>query len=146
MKGDETEVMSGKYDDIIDLPHHESKRRPKLGVDSYAAQFSPFAALTGYDGIVSETERVTDERIELDEDAKAVISDKLAAILSQIEKEPEVTLTYFLPDKKKAGGKYVVVTGKIKKFDEYERYILTSDNTKIPTDDLYDIASDIIDV
>ncbi len=146
MKGDETEVMSGKYDDIIDLPHHESKRHQKLGVDSYAAQFSPFAALTGYDGIVSETERVTDERIELDEDAKAVISDKLAAILSQIEKEPEVTLTYFLPDKKKAGGKYVVVTGKIKKFDEYERYILTSDNTKIPTDDLYDIASDIIDV
>lgn len=137
--------MADKYDDIINLPHHVSGRHPQLGKDSYAAQFSPFAALTGYDGVVTEIARVTDERIELDEDAKLRISDKLAVILDHLSDRPEVAVTYFLPDKKKDGGKYVTVIGKIKSYDESGRIIRMTDETKIPIDDLFDIKSEIID-
>lgn len=100
----ERSTAMNKYDDIINLPHHVSERHPQLSKDSYAAQFSPFAALTGYDGIVEEIARVTDERIVLDDDSKDRISYKLGIVLGHLDDEPEITATYFLPDKKKDGG------------------------------------------
>lgn len=140
----ERSTAMNKYDDIINLPHHVSERHPQLGRDSYAAQFSPFAALTGYDGIVEEIARVTDERIELDDDSKDRISYKLGIVLGHLDDEPEITATYFLPDKKKDGGSYVTVTGIIKAFDGYERIIQLSDGPRIPVDDLLDIQGKII--
>ena len=140
----ERSTAMNKYDDIINLPHHVSERHPQLGRDSYAAQFSPFAALTGYDGIVEEIARVTDERIELDDDSKDRISYKLGIVLDHLDDKPEVTVTYFLPDKKKDGGKYVTATGIITAFDRYERIIQLSDGPRIPVDDLLDIQGKII--
>lgn len=137
-------MSTNKYDDIINLPHHVSERHPQLSKDSYAAQFSPFAALTGYDGIVEEIARVTDERIELDDDSKDRISYKLGIVLDHLDDQPELTVTYFLPDKKKDGGKYVTATGIITDFDRYERIIQLSDGPRIPVDDLLDIQGKII--
>ena len=136
--------MTNKYDEIINLPHHISKKHPQLGVDSYAAQFSPFAALTGYEEIVSETSRATEEKTELDNDAKLRLSEKLSVVLENSDKAPVVTITYFVPDKKKTGGKYTVIEGTVKKYDAYEKTILLSDGTKIQLDDLYDISGDIL--
>ena len=142
----ERSTAMNKYDDIINLPHHVSERHPQLSKDSYAAQFSPFAALTGYDGIVEEIARVTDERIELDDDSKDRISHKLGIVLDHLDDELEITVIYFLPDKKKDGGKYVTATGIIKAFDRYERIIQLSDGPRIPVDDLLDIQGKIISV
>ena len=130
-----------KYDDIIELPHHVSKKHPPLGRASYAAQFSPFAALTGYDRIVAEAARTTDERIELGEAEASVLSLKLR-ITAEHEKElPVVTLTYFKEDGRKKGGAYFEKTGAVKRVDEIGRVVIFTDGTRIPTDDVTDIKS-----
>lgn len=110
-----------------------------------AAQFSPFAALTGYDSAVNEAGRLTDERIELDENTLSVMNMKMQCIAENIEKEPDVTFTYFEPDKRKAGGAYITVTGKVKKIDDFNRKIVFQDGHKIPIDDVVKIDSDILD-
>ena len=133
-----------KYSEIINLPHHVSKKHPQLGRDSYAAQFSPFAALTGYEDIVSETARATDEKTELDDDAKLRLSNKLSIAIDHLDEDPVVSVTYFLPDKKKSGGKYVTVDGTIKKYDDYKKMIYMTDGTVIRLDDLYEIKGKII--
>lgn len=132
-----------KYDDIINLPHHVSQRHPSLGRDSYAAQFSPFAALTGYDGVVAEVARTTDQQIELDEDAKARIDLQLQILIDHIDEEPTITVIYFVPDKRKSGGAYVTVEGKVETIDEFERVIVLQDKTKIPVSDIYEIQSEL---
>lgn len=130
-----------KYDDIIELPHHVSKKHPLLSRASYAAQFSPFAALTGYDRIVAEAARTTDERIELGEAEASVLSLKLR-ITAEHEKElPVVTLTYFKEDGRKKGGAYIEKTGAVKRVDEIGRVVIFTDGTRIPTDDVTDIKS-----
>ena len=130
-----------KYDDIIELPHHVSKKHPTLSRASYAAQFSPFAALTGYDRIVAEAARTTDERIELGEAEASVLSLKLR-ITAEHEKElPVVTLTYFKEDGRKKGGAYIEKTGAVKRVDEIGRVVIFTDGTRIPTDDVTDIKS-----
>ena len=130
-----------KYDDIIELPHHVSKKHPPLNRASYAAQFSPFAALTGYDRIVAEAARTTDERIELGEAEASVLSLKLR-ITAEHEKElPVVTLTYFKEDGRKKGGAYIEKTGAVKRVDEIGRVVIFTDGTRIPTDDVTDIKS-----
>lgn len=130
-----------KYDDIIELPHHVSKKHPPLSRASYAAQFSPFAALTGYDRIVAEAARTTDERIELGETEASVLSLKLR-ITAEHEKElPVVTLTYFKEDGRKKGGAYIEKTGAVKRVDEIGRVVIFTDGTRIPTDDVTDIKS-----
>lgn len=130
-----------KYDDIIELPHHVSKKHPPLSRVSYAAQFSPFAALTGYDRIVAEAARTTDERIELGEAEASVLSLKLR-ITAEHEKElPVVTLTYFKEDGRKKGGAYIEKTGAVKRVDEIGRVVIFTDGTRIPTDDVTDIKS-----
>jgi len=131
------------YEDIINLPHHVSKTRPQMSMLDRAAQFSPFAALTGYDAAIKETGRLTDEKIELDEDRKAALDMKQAYLIEMIDEQPEISITYFLPDTKKSGGAYVTVTGNLKRFDEYERLLILTDGKKIPMDDIADIESDL---
>lgn len=135
--------MGGQYDDIINLPHHVSATRPQMSMIDRAAQFSPFAALTGYDAAIKETGRLTDEKIELDEDTKAALDIKQAYLLEIIDDQPEITVTYFLPDTKKSGGEYVTVTGNLKRFDEYERLLTLTNGKKIPMDDIADIECDL---
>ena len=109
--------MSGKYQDIIDLPHYVSKTRPPMPMSDRAAQFSPFAALTGYDEAIGETARLTDRQRELDENELETLNRQLQSVLDQPEASREVSVTYFRPDGKKAGGSYVTVTGRLKKID-----------------------------
>ncbi len=135
-----------KYDDIINLPHHVSKKHPPLKRASYAAQFSPFAALTGYDGIVSEAARITDERIELNETDMEIINAKLQIVCDRIKEKPELTVTYFVADKKKSGGKFLKTTASARRIDDVERVIYFTDGTKLPFDDIIDIQSGIFDI
>jgi hypothetical protein len=130
-----------QYNDIIDLPHHQSATRPHMTLHDRAAQFSPFAALTGYDDAVKETARLTDNKEELDEYRKEELNERLSMIYDTLDEQPEVSVTYFLPDKKKSGGAYVTVTGSVKKIDEYEHLVIMRDGTKIPIDDIYEISS-----
>ena len=109
--------MKNDYSDIIDHPHYVSKTRPQMSELERAAQFSPFAALTGYDAAISETGRLTDEKIELGEETKAVLDMKQQYLLDMISDQPEITVTYFIPDTKKSGGAYASVTGNIKSID-----------------------------
>ena len=131
------------YEDILNLPHHVSKTRPQMSMLDRAAQFSPFAALTGYDDAIKETGRLTDEKIQMDEDRKAALDMKQAYLIEMIDEQPEISITYFLPDAKKSGGAYVTVTGNLKRFDEYERLLILTDGKKIPMDDIADIESDL---
>lgn len=131
------------YEDILNLPHHVSKTRPQMSMLDRAAQFSPFAALTGYGDAIKETGRLTDEKIEMDEDRKAALDMKQAYLIEMIDEQPEISITYFLPDTKKSGGAYVTVTGNLKRFDEYERLLILTDGKKIPMDDIADIESDL---
>lgn len=132
-----------EYDDIIDLPHHVSVTRPRMSMIDRAAQFSPFAALTGYDAAIKETGRLTDRRIELSEDARIVLDRKQQVLLDHICDHPEVSVTYFVPDERKSGGAYVTVTGNMKKFDDYLRLLILTDGTKIPLDDVFDMESEL---
>ena len=124
------------YADIIDLPHHVSKRHPQMPMEKRAAQFSPFAAMVGHDAAIRETARLTEERLELSEDEKAVIDGKLQMIKAHIKEQPEVTVTYFHPDKKKSGGAYVTVTGSAKKVDNVSKLLLLQDGRAIPIKDI----------
>ena len=131
--------MKNSYDDIIHLPRHVSATRPKMAVADRAAQFSPFAALTGYEVAVQETARLTDRRIELDEGEKAAIDQRLTLVQERLPVPTEVTITYFLPDKKKAGGAYVSVSGTVKKIDDYERTVVLRDGTSVQIDDILQV-------
>ena len=117
----------GKYDDIINLPHKQSTRRSHMSLYDRAAQFSPFAALTGHDAAIKETARLTDQKVELDEGSKERLNMRLQLILENLNSTPEVTITYFLPDEKKAGGAYVDAVGTVKKVDEYEQIVVMRD-------------------
>lgn len=129
-----------RYDDIIGLPHHVSKTHPQMPLSARAAQFAPFAALTAHGEAVKETARLTDERIELDEDCRAALDLKLLQIHRQQAAHPSVTITYFVPDRQKAGGAYVEAAGRVKKIDEYERAVILTDGTKIPADEIIDLV------
>ena len=129
------------YEDIVDLPPHISKNHPQPTMLERAARFAPFAAITGYEEMVLEEARVTDERIELDEGTKEILNAKLQMVLDFIESEPEITVTHFVADKKKSGGAYVKHTGVIKKIDEYERVVVFTDKTSISIDNIYEINS-----
>jgi len=131
------------YSDIINLPHHVSATRPQMSMIDRAAQFSPFAALTGYDAAIKETGRLTDEKVEMDEDTKAALDIKQAYLMEIIDEQPEITVTYFLPDTKKSGGAYVTMTGNLKRFDEYERLLILTNGKKIPMDDIANIDSEL---
>ena len=131
------------YEDIINLPHHVSKTRPQMSMIDRAAQFSPFAALTGYDAAIKETGRLTDEKIEMDEEALNILNMKFQLLVDRLADEPEITFTYFKPDERKAGGAYIDVTGKVKKVDDFERLIVMQNGTKMPMDDILNIEGEI---
>ena len=135
--------MNGKYDKIMGLPHHVSKTRPQMPMSDRAAQFAPFAALTGYDAAIKETGRLTDERIELDVEALSALDMKYQLLMEALDEAPEVTITYFQPDERKAGGKYVSAVGAVKKIDDFERRITMQDGTKIPMDDILSIDGEL---
>lgn len=131
--------MTDKYDDIINLPHHVSIKHPRMSNLNRAAQFAPFAALSGHDAAVKETARLTDERLELDEYMKDILSNKLQLIADQLTEQPDVVITYFQPDQKKDGGAYVTATGTVKKIDSYRRNIVMTDGTEIPIEEIINI-------
>lgn len=131
------------YDDIINLPHHVSTKIPQMSMLDRAAQFSPFAALTGYDAAIKETGRLTDEKIEMDEESLNMLNMKFQLLVEALDDEHEVSFTYFKPDETKAGGAYVTATGIVKKIDYYGRFITMKDGTKIPMDDVSSIESEI---
>lgn len=130
-----------EYDDIILLSYPYESQRPKMSLIDRAAQFSPFAALTGHDEAVKETARITDEKIVMSEDRISILSEKLNLINEQLSNCNEVCITYFVPDKKKKGGAYVSKSGVIKKMDEYERVIIMKDKTRIKIEDIIEIES-----
>ncbi len=131
------------YDDIIDLPHHVSPTRPRMSMTDRAAQFSPFAALTGYDGIIKESGRFTDERAELGEEELDVLERKKRYLMSVTDKRPEITVTYFVPDSRKSGGEYVSYSGRLRRIDEYERSLVFEDGMKIGICDIVEIEGEI---
>ena len=131
----------GNYEDIINLPHHTSSKRPRMSMIDRAAQFSPFAALTGYDAAIKETGRLTDERIELDEAELDVLNTKFQSLVDKLGEEPKVDVLYFLPDQRKSGGAYHTVSGVVKKLDLYERVLIMKDGPSIPMDDVRDIIT-----
>lgn len=135
--------MKKTYDDIINLPHHRSTSRPHMPAHDRAAQFSPFAALTGYGSAITEKARLTDSRVELDEHSKADLNEKLCIIQNLIDQQPEVSITYFQPDKKKSGGVYITVTGCVKKIDEYEKAVEMQDATIISIDTILEIDGEL---
>lgn len=131
--------MSHDYSDIINLPHHVSATRPHMSMHDRAAQFSPFAALTGYDAAVKETARLTDQRAELDDDMKEKLSERINLLQENLAAAPAVEITYFIPDERKEGGAYSTATGTIKKIDEFQRIIVLTDGTDIPIDEITEI-------
>lgn len=132
-----------RYDDIIDLPHHEPTTRPRMAMENRAAQFSPFAALTGYDDATREEARLVDMKQELSEDMKDMIDAKLAVIEQHIKEQPEISVTYFQPDEKKTGGRYTTVSGNVKKLAGVAHVIVMTDGTKIPIEDVRLIEGDL---
>ena len=138
--------MNRKYNEIMGLPHHVSKTRPQMPMSDRAEQFAPFAALTGYDAAIKETGRLTDERIELDVEVLSALDMKYQLLMEAHDEAQEVTITYFQPDERKAGGKYVSAVGAVKKIDDFERRITMQDGAKIPMDDVLSIEGELFSV
>lgn len=134
---------NSKYNEIMSLPHHVSKTHPQMPMSDRAAQFSPFAALTGYDSAIRETGRLTDERIELDEGALMALNMRYQLLMDSLKESPEVRITYFKPDERKSGGAYLTVSGIVKKVDDYERMITMRDGVVIPLDDVLMIEGEL---
>ena len=132
-----------KYQDIINLPRHVSKTRPKMEISDRAAQFAPFSALTGYESAINETARYTDTKIIIDEETQNIVNLKQRLLKERISEGFEVSITYFKKDEKKDGGMYVKISGTVKKIDEYKKIILLTDGRKIPIEDIFEIESDL---
>ena len=127
--------MKTPYDDIIHLPHHVSRNHPQMPHRDRSAQFAPFAALTGYEAALGETARQTAERRELDPQGAEELNCRLAALIARLPERPEVTVEYFVPDDRKAGGAYVTVTGRVQHISVPERTLVMEDGAVIPLDD-----------
>lgn len=142
-KSADTRNDDRRYEDIIGLPHHISPTRTHMPLIDRAAQFSPFAALTGYDAAVKETARLTERRIELDASSRALLDEKINMVKEQMSDHPEIRITYFLPDTKKQGGSYIETVGQIRKIDEYTREIVMMDRAQIPLDDVIALEGEL---
>lgn len=132
--------MSGKYDDIIGMPRHTSPRHPRMSMRDRAAQFAPFSALTGYGDVVDETARLTDGRIALTEDAKALLDLRQRLLLERIDARPEITVTYFVADARKSGGSYQTVSGRLLRIDTVEKVLVLENGRRIDTRDVLSIS------
>ena len=132
-----------QYDDIINLPHPTSKRHPRMPLEDRAAQFAPFAALTGHEAAIKETARLTDEKENLSDEVIAILNDKLNIIAENLGTEQTVHITYFVPDEKKTGGAYVAHSGIVKKIDLYEHILIMTDKTAIPIGQISEIEGEL---
>ena len=137
-----------EYEDIFHLPHPVSGTHPQMSMHDRVAQFSPFAALSGYEEAVAEEARLTEEKILLDEYEKQRIDDKLQKIRDDLqergkEEKPRISVTYFLPDQRKAGGAYVTVTGQVKKMDTYKQQLLLTDGSAIPFQEILELEGNL---
>lgn len=131
----------GKYDDIINMPHHVSTKHPRLSMEQRAAQFAPFAALSGFEDAIDETSRITEDRIELNEEEKLRIDNILQKLKNEISKRPKATITYFVPDIRKSGGEYLTKIGNLKRIDEFRQLIIFEDKTEIPIKEVVEIIN-----
>lgn len=136
----------GSYDDIIELPHHVSTRHPQMPLKDRAAQFSPFAALTGHEAAIQEAARLTQDFIELDEDRKEQLNEQFRMLEENQSRKPEIEVTYFQPDERKDGGTYVTVRGRVKRVDVYGRQICLADGRVLPMEHIYTINFSIYNV
>ena len=132
-----------KYDDIINLPHHVSMNHRRMSLLDRAAQFAPFAALSGYEEAVIETRRLTDKRRELDESEKEKLNARLQLVKDYLEAKPIVEITYFVPDERKSGGAYVTSIGYVKKINTYKSILIMDDGTEIPIKEIVDVEGEI---
>ncbi len=132
-----------KYDDIINLPHPTSQNHPRMPLADRAAQFAPFAALTGHEAAIKETARLTDDKEILSDEVIAVLNDKLNIIAENLGTEQTVQITYFVPDDKKAGGAYVTHSGIVRRIDSYEHILIMTDGTVIPIGQISEIEGEL---
>ena len=132
-----------KYDDIINMEHHKSKKHPPMSLYARSAQFAPFAALTGYEEAVTETAREVGEKIDIDDELRNILDSKIQVLSEQIKDKSEIVFTYFVPDLTKDGGKYINVIGIVKKIDTINQTIFLEDETEIPIGDIIDISGEI---
>lgn len=137
--------MSDKYDDIINMPHHVSQRHRPMSRADRAAQFSPFAALTGYEATLNESARVTDSRAELDEQEKQKINERLSFLHSCEKQRPRISITYFVPDERKQGGAYITENITLRRIDSYNRTVVTADGNSIAFDNIAGIDGEMFD-
>ena len=134
--------MNHAYDDIIRLPHPTSRQHPRMSMEERAAQFAPFAALTGFGGVIRETGRLTDKQVELGESDQVELERVLTFLDSQEEEHPMIKVTYFLPDTYKEGGTYVTVTGHLKRIDQVEGALLLWEGVRVPIQDIRSVGID----
>lgn len=140
------EKETHKYDDIINLPHHVSAKHPQMELLDRAAQFSPFAALTGHEDSIRETARRTEEFLELEEDKKEQLDEKIHVLQENLWKKPEIIVTYFVPDEKKDGGAYVTHRGRIRKIDTYRHRLLFEDGTNVGMQYIFEIDGEMFGI
>ncbi|MDO4838955.1 MAG: hypothetical protein Q4B32_11280 [Clostridia bacterium] len=129
-------MPGGKYDDILHLPHHVSEKHPPIPMEERAAQFSPYAALTGFGAVIDETRRLTDPRHTLSEEALFHLNRQYQLLLEHLPERPEITMTYFRPDTRKDGGAYLTLTGRVKKVEAYEQRLVLEDGTIIAMENI----------
>ena len=134
-----------RYDDIINLPHHVSKTRKPMPMINRAAQFAPFAALTGHDEAIAETARQTTPKQILSSDEQEILSKRLAYAIDHIGERPNLTFTYFIPDTLKDGGRYVTITGVIRKYDALEKTVVLETNEILLIDNILSISGEMIE-
>jgi len=132
-----------QYDDIINLQRHVSGNREHMSVFDRAAQFSPFAAVVGYDGAIKETARLTDHRIELDEAEKTILDEKLRIVQEQLSRQQEIEIVFFRPDEMKSGGAYFSMIGTVKKIEGYEHAVVMQNGTRIPIEEIVNITGEM---
>ena len=136
-------MSQNPYEDIINMPHHVSGKHPQMPLATRAAQFLPFAALTGYDAAVEETARLTSDRMELDENRKTELNEKLLLLQECLSQRPAARITFFKKDEKKDGGAYISAVGNVKKIDQIEGVVILINGTVIRIDDIVEVESDV---
>ena len=137
--------MTDGYDDIINLPHFEPKRHPRMAEASRAAQFAPFAALTGHAGAIRETARLTDAQTDIEEDRLNELDEKLMVLRARLSEKPAVTVTWFRPDDRKAGGAYQVTGGFVKKIDAIGGCLVMEDGAEIPVSSVIELTGEVFE-
>lgn len=136
-------MQENNYDDIINLPHHQSKVRPQMSLYNRAAQFSPFSALTGYEDAIEETARLTENKHTLSDEETDMLNRKMALLKDKTNEKSTISIRYFIPDELKDGGSYSTISGELRAIDSVNRLVILQDGTTIPFDDIDDISGDV---